>query len=87
MVEIGQKALRFALTDSGMNIVNFKCFRRRKNVVLYFYPKDGSPSCVRQGIDFSELEDKFARYETIVFGVSLDDGLSHAVSETNRDLQ
>ena len=78
MVEVGQKAPAFDLPDAGMNMVSLKEFRGRKNVVLYFYPKDGTPSCVLQGIDFSDLEDEFNRHETIVFGVSLDDCLSHA---------
>jgi peroxiredoxin Q/BCP len=78
MLEVGQKAPGFDLPDACMNMVSLGDFLGRKNVVLYFYPKDGTPSCVRQGIDFSELEDEFTRHETIVFGVSLDDCLSHA---------
>ena len=78
MVEVGKKAPGFDLPDAGMNMVSLEDFRGRKNVVLYFYPKDGTPGCVLQGIDFSELEDEFARHETIVFGVSLDDCLAHA---------
>lgn len=78
MMEIGQKAPGFDLPDAGMNMVNLKDFRGRKNVVLYFYPKDGTPGCVLQGIDFSDLEDEFTRHETVVFGVSLDDCLEHA---------
>jgi thioredoxin-dependent peroxiredoxin len=78
MVEVGKKAPGFDLPDAGMNMVSLDEFRGRKNVVLYFYPKDGTPSCVLQGIDFSELEDEFNRHETVVFGVSLDDCLAHA---------
>lgn len=78
MVEVGQKAPGFDLPDAGMNMVSLKEFLGRKNVVLYFYPKDGTPGCVMQGIDFSDLEDEFNRHETVVFGVSLDDCLAHA---------
>lgn len=78
MVEVGDKAPGFDLADASMNMVSLRDFLGRKNVVLYFYPRDGSPACVRQGIDFSDLEDEFNRYETIVFGVSLDDCISHA---------
>jgi peroxiredoxin Q/BCP len=77
-VEIGQKAPGFDLPDATMNMVSLKDFHGRKNVVLYFYPKDGTPGCVRQGIDFSDLEDEFNRHETVVFGVSPDDCLAHA---------
>lgn len=78
MVEVGKKAPVFDLPDAGMNMVSLAQFRGRRNVVLYFYPKDGTPGCVLQGIDFSELEDEFNRHETVVFGVSLDDCLAHA---------
>jgi thioredoxin-dependent peroxiredoxin len=78
MLEVGQKAPGFDLPDASMNMVSLEQFRGRKNVVLYFYPKDGTPGCVLQGIDFSELEDEFDRHETVVFGVSLDDCLAHA---------
>lgn len=78
MLEVGQKAPGFDLPDASMNMVSLAQFRGRKNVVLYFYPKDGTPGCVLQGIDFSELEDEFDRHETVVFGVSLDDCLAHA---------
>lgn len=78
MLEIGKTAPSFDLPDADMNMVSLADFRGRKNVVLYFYPRDGTPGCVLQGIDFSDLEDEFNRHETIVFGVSLDDCLAHA---------
>jgi len=53
-------------------------YRGKKNVVLYFYPKDGTPACTIQAIGFSDREDEFAKLDTIVFGVSRDDVLSHA---------
>ena len=61
-----------------MESVNLAHFRGRKNVVLYFYPKDGTPGCTMQATDFSDHEDDFARYDCIVLGVSPDDCLCHA---------
>ena len=52
-------------------------YRGKKNVVLYFYPKDGTPACTLQAIGFSDREDEFTRLDTVVFGVSRDDVLSH----------
>jgi len=45
--------------------------------VLYFYPKDDTPGCTREAIDFSDLEDEFAAADAVVLGVSRDDCLSH----------
>lgn len=52
-------------------------YRGKQNVVLYFYPKDGTPACTLQAIGFSDREDEFKRLDTVVFGVSRDDVLSH----------
>ena len=57
-------------------------YRGKKNVVLYFYPRDGTPACTIQAIGFSDREDEFKKLDTVVFGVSRDDVLSH---QTFRD--
>ena len=49
-----------------------------KVVVLYFYPKDDTPGCTIQAIEFSDLEEEFARRNAIVIGISRDDCMSHA---------
>ena len=43
-----------------------------QQVVLYFYPKDSTPGCTTEGLDFSHLHDEFAHANTRVFGVSRD---------------
>jgi peroxiredoxin Q/BCP len=61
-----------------MEMMSLSTYRGKKNVVLYFYPKDGTPACTIQAIGFSDREDEFKRLDTVVFGVSRDDVLSHA---------
>jgi len=53
-------------------------FLGKKNVVLYFYPKDGTPGCTLEATDFSDHEEEFARHNCVVIGVSPDDCLRHA---------
>ena len=57
--------------------MDLSSYRGKKNVVLYFYPKDGTPACTMQAIGFSDREEEFKRLDTVVFGVSRDDVLSH----------
>ena len=57
--------------------MDLSSYRGKKNVVLYFYPKDGTPACTIQAIGFSDRESEFQRLDTVVFGVSRDDVLSH----------
>ena len=61
-----------------MEMMDLSSYRGKKNVVLYFYPKDGTPGCTIQAIGFSDREHEFKKLDTIVFGVSRDDVLSHA---------
>ena len=49
-----------------------------QNVVLYFYPKDGSFVCVQEARAFNDLLDDFHAANTQVIGVSMDDRASHA---------
>jgi peroxiredoxin Q/BCP len=76
MLEPGRPAPGFELPDADMNVVNLESFRSQ-NVVLYFYPRDDTPGCTMEAIDFSELDDEFARLKTVVLGVSMDDCMSH----------
>jgi thioredoxin-dependent peroxiredoxin len=78
MLQAGQHAPTFALPDADMQTVDLGKLRGRKNVVLYFYPKDGTPGCTIQATEFSDHEDEFARYDCVIMGVSPDDCLAHA---------
>ena len=58
-------------------MMELSSYRGKKNVVLYFYPRDGTPACTIQAIGFSDREHEFNKLDTVVFGVSRDDVLSH----------
>jgi len=73
----GQPAPGFDLPDADMNMVSLDSFRNRRHVVLYFYPKDDTPGCTTEAIEFSEMEDYFDALKAVVVGVSMDDCLSH----------
>ena len=48
-----------------------------KIVVLYFYPKDSTPGCTTEGIDFAALHDQFIKANAVIVGVSRDSVKSH----------
>lgn len=50
---------------------------KSKRVVLYFYPKDSTPGCTTEGIDFARLYPEFEAAGAIVLGVSRDSLKSH----------
>ena len=49
-----------------------------KHLVLYFYPKDDTPGCTLEALDFQAARAAFARKNAIVVGVSRDSATSHA---------
>ena len=51
--------------------------RGRKNIVLYFYPKDFTPGCTREALAFQENYAEIEQYEAEVIGVSADSLESH----------
>jgi thioredoxin-dependent peroxiredoxin len=48
-----------------------------KRILLYFYPKDNTPGCTTESIEFKELADQFSKQNTLIFGVSCDSVASH----------
>lgn len=70
-ITVGQKAPNFSLMDATGKIYNLSDFRGKK-VVLYFYPKAGTPYCTRQACslrdNFSTLKEK----GITVIGISSD---------------
>ncbi len=77
MPQIGSHAPDFTLPDADMETVKLSKLKG-KAVVLYFYPKDDTPGCTIQAIEFSDLDEEFARLNAIVIGISRDDCMSHA---------
>ena len=77
-LQVGHAAPHFGLPDADMSMVKLSEFKGKKNVVLYFYPKDDTPGCTIEAIDFSDMEEEFRKSDVVVLGVSRDDCLSHA---------
>jgi peroxiredoxin Q/BCP len=51
--------------------------KKGKKIVLYFYPKDSTPGCTTEGIEFNELLPQFKKLNAEVYGVSRDSLKSH----------
>jgi peroxiredoxin Q/BCP len=78
MLQPGQIAPEFSLPDADMQSVSLSEYKGKKHVVLYFYPRDGTPGCTMQAVDFSDHEDQFGKHDCVILGVSRDDCLTHA---------
>ncbi|KAG8173544.1 hypothetical protein JTE90_006263 [Oedothorax gibbosus] len=75
---VGNSAPDFSLpADSGENL-SLSGFFGKKNVVLYFYPKDGTPICTMEAKGFRDKIDDFSSLDTVIIGVSKDSVERHA---------
>ena len=74
----GQSVPLFSLPDADMEMFDLASVLGSHHVVLYFYPRDNTPGCTRQAIDFSDHDADFAQEKCVVVGVSPDDCLTHA---------
>jgi len=76
MPAIGQPAPSFTLPRDGGTDVSLADYAGQM-VVLYFYPKDDTPGCTTEAIDFSAEAEAFAAAGAVVLGVSRDTVKKH----------
>ena len=76
MVREGEKAPDFVLMADDGKKVSLGDYLGRK-VVLYFYPKDGTPGCTSEAIQFRDMIKEFEREDAVILGVSKDSVKSH----------
>ncbi|MGC1429818.1 MAG: peroxiredoxin [Albidovulum sp.] len=76
MADIGDMAPDFTLPRDGGGTISLSALRPGK-VVLYFYPKDDTPGCTTEALDFTRLEAEFAASGTTVIGISKDTAKKH----------
>jgi peroxiredoxin Q/BCP len=57
-----------------------------KKLVLYFYPKDNTPGCTTEGIQFRESYPEFQKHNTEIFGISRDSLKSHEGFKAKLDM-
>ena len=75
-VSIGKKVANFKFPATRDQIVELNKLKD-KIVILYFYPKDSTPGCTQEGLDFTQHIRKFSARNCKVFGISRDSIKSH----------
>ena len=77
MLQTNQPAPELDVPNQDHQTTTLNEFRGKKNVVLYFYPKDDTPGCTIEAQQFTQFADEFAGLDTVVIGVSKDSCESH----------
>ena len=73
---LGKPVPDFSLPSTGGSSFRLSD-QRGKRLVLYFYPKDNTPGCTTEGVDFGARHKEFKRLGCEVYGVSRDSLKSH----------
>lgn len=73
---LGRKVADFSLPSTSGGTWRLSEARGAK-VVIYFYPKDSTSGCTREGIAFRDLHAEFRKARAVVVGVSPDSVASH----------
>jgi peroxiredoxin Q/BCP len=69
-IEVGDVIPAFSLKDQHGKLFNLSTVIGKKNLVLYFYPKDDSPGCTKQACYFQDMFKVFEENDALVIGVS-----------------
>ncbi len=77
MLEPGSPAPGFRLQTSTGEYVSLEDFHGKKNVVVYFYPKDFTRGCTAEACGFRDSYEEFKNLGAEVIGISSDDQRSH----------
>lgn len=76
-VNVGDKAPDFTLPSQDGEQIRMGEFLGKKEIVIYFYPKDNTPGCTTEARAFRDDYDSFRQLDVEVFGISSDTVDSH----------
>jgi len=76
MLNAGDKAPEFKLNDQDGNSIQLQDFKGKK-LVIYFYPKDQTPGCIKEACSFRDSIEAYTKNGISVLGVSIDSEKSH----------
>ena len=77
VLQEGRAAPDFAMRDAKGKVFRLSDLKGKKNVVVYFYPRDFTPGCTTEAMEFSRDYKKFAGAGIEIVGVSPDSEESH----------
>ena len=84
-IQIGDDCPRFALKNQHNELINIEDLIGKKNLVIYFYPKDETPGCTKEACSFRDSYEEFKELGCEVIGISTDSVSAHkAFAEKHR---
>lgn len=78
MIAVGDRAPEFSGTLADGKQFRLRDYRGRRNLVIYFFPKDFTPGCTKEACEFRDRRAEIAALDGEVVGISLDSADKHA---------
>jgi len=69
-IQIGSMIPPFSLPDQNGELFDITTVIGKKNLVIYFYPKDDSPGCTAQACSFRDQYEVFNETDAMIIGIS-----------------
>jgi peroxiredoxin Q/BCP len=69
-IKIGSSIPTFTLPDQNGNSFDINSVLGKKNLVIYFYPKDDSPGCTKEACSFRDQFEVFKEADAVIIGIS-----------------
>lgn len=76
-IGVGSTIPSFTLKDQNGSLFNVDLVKGKKNLVIYFYPKDDSPGCTKEACSFRDQFDVFTQADALIIGISAQSVQSH----------
>lgn len=86
-MNVGDRAPDFSLQDQNAQTVHLRDLLGKGPVVVFFYPKAGSPACTKEACAFRDVHDKLIQAGATVVGVSGDSVQSISEFARQRNLK
>lgn len=85
-IEVGDRAPDVSMSTNNGEQVSLGDYRGRNPVVLFFYPKDGTPICTKEACSFRDAYQDFIDAGAVVIGISSDSVESHQAFAEKHEL-
>ena len=76
-IELGSNVPIFELKDQNGELFKLERVLGKKNLVIFFYPKDDSPGCTREACSFRDQFEVFADADAVIIGINAQPVESH----------
>ena len=85
-IEVGDAAPELTLTTQTNEQIKLADYRGQRAVVVFFYPRDGTPVCTKEACAFRDAYEDFVEAGAVVIGISGDSEARHQAFASNHRL-